>query len=246
MRDVVIGDIHGCLEEFDELLRVVEYKPATDRLVLLGDLIDRGPDSIGVVRRARELKAESCLGNHESKQIQFRTNQEKNRISGRPNHMMFGPEKRAIFDQFNGDDWMYLNVMPLRINLGDGLIAVHAGFEPAFPPEKQRYDKVVRVVYVDEDGKMATPKQGEDPYCKPAGSERWATRWDKFNVVYGHAVFSLTNVTRDLVGPCTHYCIDTGCYAGGKLTALVRDEKRLSIVQVQAKRCYQPRTPAPL
>lgn len=245
MRDLVVSDIHGCLEEFDELLRVVEYKPATDRLVLLGDLIDRGPDSIGVVRRARELKAEAVLGNHEEKQLLFRRRQRQNRETGRVNHMQFGPAKRAVFDQFNEEDWAYLEAMPLWIDLGDGLTAVHAGFEPGLSMQAQRSDKVVRVVYVGEDGKMAVPKQGEDPHAKPAGSHRWALLWDRFDVVYGHAVFSLGHPIDDFVGPYKHRAIDTGCYAGGRLTALVR-EQSTQYVQVQAKHVYEAREVAEL
>ncbi|HEX8909086.1 MAG TPA: metallophosphoesterase, partial [Anaeromyxobacteraceae bacterium] len=61
VRTIVVGDVHGCLEELDELLRLVELRPGFDRLVFVGDLLDRGPDSLGVVRRARELRARSVL-----------------------------------------------------------------------------------------------------------------------------------------------------------------------------------------
>lgn len=241
-RDIVVSDIHGCLEEFDELLRVVEYKPETDRLVLLGDLIDRGPDSIGVVRRARELKIETILGNHESKYLDFRKRQKQLRETGRENHMMFGPAKRAIYDQLNEEDWAYLEAMPLWLDLGEGLIAVHAGFEPGLTMKEQRPDKVVRVMYIGDDGKMVTGKDHE----KPAGSVRWSERFGRFDVIYGHAVYSLSEVTRDFIGPYTHRGIDTGCYAGGRLTAYVQGGTRTWIVQVQAKRVYEPREVATL
>ncbi|HTT70883.1 MAG TPA: metallophosphoesterase, partial [Anaeromyxobacteraceae bacterium] len=42
VRTIVVGDVHGCLEELDELLRVVEFRPGFDRLVFVGDLLDRG------------------------------------------------------------------------------------------------------------------------------------------------------------------------------------------------------------
>ena len=68
-RHIFIGDIHGCLDEFNELLNKLSYDPKEDRLILLGDLIDRGPDSVGVVRKARELRLECVMGNHEHKYI---------------------------------------------------------------------------------------------------------------------------------------------------------------------------------
>src|SRR6188768_3456861 len=69
MRLLAIGDIHGCLLQFNDLLNLV--KPAKgDQVILLGDYVDRGPDSRGVLNRIIELKKSGmnlvCLrGNHE-------------------------------------------------------------------------------------------------------------------------------------------------------------------------------------
>jgi len=68
MRTLVIGDIHGELTMLKELLQKVAYDAATDELILLGDYIDRGPDSKGVLDFVQSLKAHGaiCLsGNHE-------------------------------------------------------------------------------------------------------------------------------------------------------------------------------------
>lgn len=70
-RFLVMGDIHGCLDEFNKLVDKMEYQPDRDRLVLLGDLTDKGPDSLGVVRRARELGAMCIRGNHDDKVIRI-------------------------------------------------------------------------------------------------------------------------------------------------------------------------------
>lgn len=70
----VVGDVHGCLEELLDLLDHCDYTrqghhPEGRRLVFLGDLTDRGPDSLGVVRLVRELvssgRAQCILGNHD-------------------------------------------------------------------------------------------------------------------------------------------------------------------------------------
>jgi serine/threonine protein phosphatase 1 len=67
-RTLAIGDIHGQLAQLDALLAVVALKPE-DHLVLLGDYVDRGPDSAGVIKRIIQLKAKGQVtairGNHE-------------------------------------------------------------------------------------------------------------------------------------------------------------------------------------
>src|SRR5690606_297313 len=68
-RTIAISDIHGCLDEFLQLLRTVGYTAAADRLVLLGDYVDRGPKSREVLDTVLQLKQEGevivLLGNHD-------------------------------------------------------------------------------------------------------------------------------------------------------------------------------------
>lgn len=67
----IVGDIHGWPTVFDRLLKKIELDPQRDRLWLVGDLVNRGPDSLGMLRRARELdrtmdsRFVSVLGNHD-------------------------------------------------------------------------------------------------------------------------------------------------------------------------------------
>jgi len=70
-----ISDMHGCLKTFNALLKEIKFKKS-DKLYILGDMIDRGPDSAGVVQRILDLKAEGykveCLmGNHEHMMLQY-------------------------------------------------------------------------------------------------------------------------------------------------------------------------------
>ncbi|MEK3759153.1 metallophosphoesterase family protein [Paenibacillus sp. FSL P4-0338] len=69
IRTLVISDIHGCIEEFNLLLRRAEYNPSRDQLILLGDYVDRGPDSRAVVEQVKRLaEAEGVIvlrGNHD-------------------------------------------------------------------------------------------------------------------------------------------------------------------------------------
>jgi bis(5'-nucleosyl)-tetraphosphatase (symmetrical) len=62
-----IGDIQGCLAEFDQLLQTIHFNPDRDQLWLTGDLVNRGPDSLGALRRVRSLADNlvTVLGNHD-------------------------------------------------------------------------------------------------------------------------------------------------------------------------------------
>ena len=67
MATYAVGDIQGCYQEFVELLEAVSFNPARDRLWLLGDLINRGPDSLAVMEFVMSLEGRTTtvLGNHE-------------------------------------------------------------------------------------------------------------------------------------------------------------------------------------
>lgn len=65
MRTIFVGDIHGCYREFMLLLGKIKYNDKHDRLILLGDLINKGPDSKKVLEFVKENKVEFILGNHE-------------------------------------------------------------------------------------------------------------------------------------------------------------------------------------
>ena len=64
MRTIVIGDIHGCADEFRALLKEVKFVKGEDKLVLVGDLVAKGPKSTEVIDTAIEYNAVSVRGNH--------------------------------------------------------------------------------------------------------------------------------------------------------------------------------------
>lgn len=63
----LVGDLQGCCNPFERLLQTIDFSPSRDHVYILGDLVNRGPDSLGVLRRLRELdNAATCLlGNHD-------------------------------------------------------------------------------------------------------------------------------------------------------------------------------------
>ena len=92
-RDFVVGDLHGCRSMLDGLLEKVSFDKDRDRLFSVGDLIDRGPDSVGCLKLLREPWCFSVLGNHEAMLLAYWSEEHTRRkrlyqtafIYGRPN-----------------------------------------------------------------------------------------------------------------------------------------------------------------
>ena len=102
-RLIAVGDIHGCHLEFAELLDRLDLG-REDRLVLLGDLVNRGPDSRRVLDMARERHAISLLGNHELRLMKYR----------RTGDRKYAKEHDLeTFDSLRPEDWSYLDQMLL-------------------------------------------------------------------------------------------------------------------------------------
>lgn len=241
---VAVGDIHGCLEEFDELLKKIQYNPATMDMVLLGDLVDRGPDSAGVVARARELKLKAIKGNHEDKAIRF-AKHEKNRLENgvaNPMKSMSASDAKAL-EKMTEQDWSYLKNLPLKIDLGLNWYAVHAGVEPGVRFEKQIPAQVMRVRYVNGSGRGVALNPDKS---QPEGTVYWDEQWKgPESIIYGHCVHDLKKVRHTVHNGVSMLGIDTGCVFGGHLTAaflhkdsFVPDIYSPEFVQVAAKQKY--------
>ena len=214
-RLIAVGDIHGCHKEFADLLDKLDLKK-DDRLVLLGDLISRGPDSGKVVELAREHATASLLGNHELRHLNYRRTDD-------PSHLK--KYDYATMDQLRGKDWDYLESMKLTFEEEElGVVFVHGGFLPGRPWQKQPARIVTRIQVVGKDGEPH--KRSELP-----DAPHWSALWEgpPF-VVYGHTPREEVSHTKWTLG------IDTACVLGGCLTAYILPEKR--IVQVKARETY--------
>jgi hypothetical protein len=223
-RVVAVGDVHGCLEELKELLRTLEYHPEKDRLVLLGDLVDRGPDSPGVVRFVRELGVECVKGNHDEKPPRWAKHQANEKLTGKPNPMRRPDETRvAEWETLSEDDLKWIDTLPWTVELAPGWVGVHAGFEPHLPMNKQKGDRMCRVRWVDQvSGEMVPTKLGEIPPPTVVAWTTWSGDWKApKNAVYGHIVHDLKapKIDQNNDGSSTFYGIDTGACFGGVLTA---------------------------
>ena len=239
VRTIVVGDVHGCLEELDELLRLVELRPGFDRLVFVGDLLDRGPDPVGVVRRARALGASSVLGNHEDKHLRWARHESWSRRD--PTHRNplrpFPPERLAQHERLSSDDLAWIAGLPTVLRLDGGWAVVHGGLSPRRRLEGQLRHEVLRLRLVGEDGHVAARPRGP----LPPGLAPWATRWPgPESVIYGHHVHGLDEPRVDEPAPGVR-CVglDTGCCYGGRLSALILPAEE--IVSVTAHAAYARR-----
>src|SRR5689334_12195322 len=66
-RTILIGDIHGCLDELQALLKTCAVDWKSDRVISVGDLVAKGPDSHGVLQLVRETGMAAVMGNHDAK-----------------------------------------------------------------------------------------------------------------------------------------------------------------------------------
>ncbi len=214
-RTIVIGDIHGCAAEFEELLQKIQ-PGRRDRVVLLGDLVNRGPESGRVLDLAREHADLALLGNHELRLLNYRR-------TGDPTHL-----KKSDYEtlkQLRAKDWAYLEAMRLTYGVpGQATVLVHGGFLPGRPWRGQASRIVTRIQVVGPDGQPH--KRSEFP-AAPHWSQLWVG--PPF-VIYGHTPRPEPARERWSLG------IDTGCVHGGYLTACILPGRTL--VQVRAREKY--------
>lgn len=224
-RTIAIGDVHGCAEEFAQLLELIDPQEE-DRVIQLGDLINRGPDSHSVIRIAHQYKVEAILGNHEHRIL---TALREKR-----------PELLKDYDletikQLNNEDWIYLENLPKFKYSGlSDTVFIHGGFLPGQLWTNQSIEITTTIQVIDADGRPAKRSDAPDA---PAWADSW--KGPPF-VIYGHTPRPEVYQLKDSIG------IDTGCVYGGYLTAYIVEEKRL--IQVRANRAYalSKRLPCPV
>jgi diadenosine tetraphosphatase ApaH/serine/threonine PP2A family protein phosphatase len=237
---VLVGDVHGCLEEFEELLNTIQYDPNQMRLISLGDLMDRGPEQAACVKKVRELGIECIMGNHEEKHIRWHGH-EKKAASGKKNPMKpMDDHDSAEHKKLSEEDLDWLEALPVKLHVEGSWWAIHGGLEPRYSLERQNPRQVIRVRYVDDRGiaQALGPK-----LAQPEGTKYWTEVWNgPESIVYGHCVHSKTTPRLDQL-PNGVECIglDTGCVFGGHLTAMLFDPEKpedKQFVQVKAKKVY--------
>ena len=220
MRTVIVGDVHGCL---DELLALVERcgDPRSTRYVMVGDLVAKGPDSKGVVAWARASRVDAVLGNHDAAVLHARNPLAEPRP--RPHHV-------EVAATLGRDDLAWLEARPLWLALdgddGPSHLVVHGGVVPGVPLEAQERKYLLNLRSITADGAPTKKIEGRP----------WASVWTgPPHVVFGHDAVRGLQRHRWATG------LDTGCVYGGALTALVLPTGDL--VSIPARRNYAPVTP---
>jgi hypothetical protein len=217
-RHIIIGDIHGCLDELERLLRLADVG-RDDVVVSVGDLVAKGPDSQGVLALARERNVRFVRGNHDEAVLRYR----RAVLAGQePPPLKKG--HRAVAESLHEQDWEYLEQGPLYLRLPQfNVWVVHAGVLPGVPLEQQRPEDLMTMRTIKSDG---------TPSSKLEEGVRWAAMWQgPERVIFGHDAISGLQIERFATG------LDTGCVYGGALTAVLLPARR--IVSVDAKRAYQ-------
>ncbi len=163
MATYAIGDIQGCYAEFEQLLQQFKFDPKQDRLWLVGDLVNRGTDSLQVLRRVKSLgdAAITVLGNHDLHLLAVAAGVAELHHSDTLDEVLTAPDRDELLT------WLRQQRM---IHIQDGHILVHAGLLPAWTVQQaqQLAYEVERVLrgsdYVTFLGKMYgnTPHQWDD------------------------------------------------------------------------------------
>ena len=125
MSTYAIGDLQGCLDPLRRLLDTLNFDPAADRLWFVGDLVNRGPDSLAVLRFVKDLgDAATCvLGNHDLHLLARGAGFGRSRAGDTLDAVLEAPDRDALLD--------WLRHRPLAWREG-GCLMVHAGVLPAW------------------------------------------------------------------------------------------------------------------
>ena len=138
----LVGDLQGCVEPFDRLLRAIDYDPSRDELWVLGDLVNRGPESAETLRLWRDIGGRAILGNHDVYALLT--------ASG-----LWKRKQDTLDDLFTAKDYhellALLRGLPVLVQLSDDVWIVHAGIHPAWDDLKKirkRLDALPHLVHL--------------------------------------------------------------------------------------------------
>src|SRR5688572_27408721 len=142
-RTIVVGDVHGCRDELERLLELVQYHER-DALFFLGDLLSRGPDPLGVLSIVRRTGARGVRGNHDDDLLKWHLARQAGDHGA---HL--GKAKRKMAEQLEEADWAVLASLDLWIDLPHhDLRLVHAGVVPGLPMEAQPLTALLSMRYL--------------------------------------------------------------------------------------------------
>ncbi|SCU98417.1 LAMI_0F14532g1_1 [Lachancea mirantina] len=260
-RYVFVGDVHGMFDEFEQLMRDLNVDDGSTQVVLLGDFVSKGPDSVKTVDYLLEnTNSTRCiLGNHELDvlfahlnahrlarhhpdpwvPLEFTTTQyvpDNSDVKSRDVTLAaaLGSDRLARLAQHCSA------ALEIRIpsrrgshHASHAYWAVHAGLAPdLMSPDTLDIGAITTMKYVNRHNHTQTSK------TKFRGSTRWYKLWDPLDtdktVVYGHDAKKGLNIRKNTRG------LDSACAAGGKLTALeLKPEANTYVERIHSVTCRQ-------
>lgn len=125
----LVGDIQGCDSALQQMLDKIAFSPSRDQLFLLGDLVNRGPNSAGVLRRLMTYgsSAQSLLGNHDLHLMALAQGLRKPHRSDTLDDILGAPDRGAMLDWLRGQSMAILTTLH-----GQPMLLVHAGVLPCW------------------------------------------------------------------------------------------------------------------
>ena len=249
MRHIIIGDVHGCHSELISLIEDLKLQDE-DKLYFIGDLIDRGPDSVGVVKYVRSLSARYStiliLGNHEEKLLRF--NHHKNMKDEFLHKMQDTDNLKFLEQNLNSLDIEFLSSSYINYNLTDyNICLLHGGisennninlnsnFQYSYDLFKiqKGIDLLLKTRYLDSSGNfVALGKEDEN-------SVFWA---DKYNGYFGKIIFGhhaiISNKPKEYTNAIN---VDTGCVFGGWLSCCIIYDGNITYKSIKASKAYYKR-----
>ena len=169
-----IGDLQGCLAPFDTLLEQIRFNPDRDRLLLAGDLVNRGPDSLGALRRVYALRdnVQVVLGNHDLHLLAVAHGHARLKNKDTLQPILDAPDRDTLLTWLQGQ--------PLLVDVPEfEAVMTHAGLPPLW-----RLDQA-RARALEMETVLASPNKAETFFARmygntPAGwhdSLEGADRW---------------------------------------------------------------------
>jgi serine/threonine protein phosphatase 1 len=198
MRTFLIGDIHGCYAELLDLLEKAGLS-GDDRIIALGDIVDRGPETPQVLEFFQSRPgALSLMGNHERKHIRWSQGEVKPALSQQISKEQLG--------QAYPDALTFMETFPIYLELPEAIL-VHGCLEPGVPLEEQR----VTVVCGTMSGERYLAEQYDWPWYELYRGEK--------PVIFAHYDFLRSG--KPFIYQDRLFGLDTSCVHGGRLTGLL-------------------------
>ena len=199
---LIVGDIHGCFKELMMLLKKADYSSSKHQLIFVGDLINKGPDSLKTLQFAYKNQIPCVIGNHELKFIHFIEQ-----------GLKLPPKLKQLKKDMGSDlkKWMdYIKSWPSFIEK-ENFLVVHAGLVPGEHPSQSKIEPLANIRHWDGE-RMCSHHSGR-PWHEYYKSEKL--------VVYGHWA------RQGLLQKSNSLCLDSGCVYGRELTGVFLPSRTL-------------------